>query len=234
MVWTARELITESWYLTGIVSPQAQDVTGFQISQGLRLLNRLLAYKQVQTDLVPYYTYNTSYSTVAGQEVYFIENCAEIQSVTFNLSNVRFNMQNKSAFDYYTEMRVNNIRSLPYEYTFQREKGGTNLYLYFLPQDVYQLNIYGKFFLMSATLETDMEETFDASYIEYLRWYLAKYMLLEYNMSIPDGIRQQLRELESQLQYLSPPSPTVNKQSTLQNNHTTGWMFYNFYSGFWP
>ncbi len=234
MVWTARELITESWYLSGIVSPQAQTTTGFQIEQGLRLLNRVLDFKQVQTDLIPYFKYKEDVFTVASQEKYFIPNVSWIQSITFNFSEVRFPLTYLTNTQYFANARVNNIVSLPYSYTFIRVDGGIDLYIYFVPMDVWQLNIFCKEYLTDVELDTDLELSYDSSYIEYLRWYLAKYMCLEYNRPINPEMKMQLRELAAQLQYQSPPDGIVNKTSVLQKPASFGYGFVNLFDGWLP
>lgn len=234
MAYTARKLITRSWYLSGIVARNLQDVTGDQATDGLDLLNSLLGFKQVETDLVPYFKYLTTISTVPGQEEYFIENVSIIQSATFDYGTVRFPLTELSASQYLASARVNNIVSLPYSYMQQRVDGGTIFRLYFNPQDSWQLNLYCKMFLANVDLDTDLELTFDAAYIEYLRWYLAKYMCLEYGIEFGDGKIKQLRELTSQLQYLSPPEAMVSKVSILQGNAALGWGFVNLFRGWVP
>ena len=57
MAYTAQTLVTRSWYLSGIVSRNLQVVTGDQITDGLQMLNDLLNFKQIETDLIPYWTY---------------------------------------------------------------------------------------------------------------------------------------------------------------------------------
>lgn len=234
MTYLAQDLITQSWYLSGIVSPQAQVPTGFQIEQGLRLLNRVLDFKQVQTDLIPYFTYKTDIFTVAGQEEYFIPNVSAIQSATFNYSEVRFPLTFLSANKYFAMARVNNIDSLPYSYTFIRVDDGVKLYLYFLPNASWRLNLFVKEYLKNVSLDTDLSLTYDTSYIEYLRWFLAKYMCLEYNRPINPEVAQMLRELSAQLQYQSPPDGTVTKTSTLQKGSSFGYGFVNRYNGWLP
>lgn len=243
MTQTAQELISDSWELSQIVSAQAQVMTGFQLEQGLRLLNRILSFKQAQTDLIPYFKYDRTQTTIAGQEEYFIANCSDIQSITFDYGTsdpltdngtVRFPMTRLSAEDYLTMARVNGITSLPYSYMTQRVDGGTIVRLYFLPMDNWVLNIYGKFFLATVDLNTDLDLYFDSSYIEYLRWYLSKYMCLQYGRTFSIENSKQLRVLEAQLQYQSAPSPTINKVSTLQNNYSMGWGFINLYKGWVP
>src|SRR5688572_14489738 len=141
MAYTAQQLISRSWFLSGIVARNLQEPSGDQINDGLFLLNALLDFKQIETELIPYFTYNTTYSCVAGQETYFIQNCALIQSVTFNISNVRYPMDYVTQRVYFGSGRVDNITTLPFNWTYVRGKGGGDLYLYFIPDNTYQLKI---------------------------------------------------------------------------------------------
>src|SRR5260221_8513167 len=109
MSYTAQTLITRSWYLSGIVARNLQVVTGDQITDGLMLLNALLDFKQIETDLIPYFTYKTNTFCVPGQEVYFIQNCALIQSVTFNIDTIRYPMDYTTQRTYFGSGRVDNI-----------------------------------------------------------------------------------------------------------------------------
>ena len=217
MAYTAQQLITRAWYLSGIVARQAQTVSGDQITDGLFLLNSLLNWKQVETDLIPYWTYNTSMYTVPGQEAYFIPNCVEIQCVTFNIGVLRYPMDYSTNRVYFGSGRVDNISTLPFNWTFTRELGGGNLYLYFLPQDAYQLKIFGKFFLTNVVLTTDLTTVYDTSYIEYLRYALAEYMCSEWGIIFSPQSEKILRKIERELMYVSPPDLSMIKTSVLTN-----------------
>lgn len=234
MAFTAQTLITRSWYLSGIVARNLQAVTGEQINDGLLLLNSLLDFKQIETDLIPYYSYNTSISCIPGQETYFIPNCALIQSITFNYSNVRYPMQYLTEGQYFGSARVNNISSLPFNWTYVRELGGGNLYLYFLPNSNYQLNIYGKFFLQDVTLQTDLLTVYDSSYIEYLRYALAEMMCSEYGIQFNPESAKKLMAYQRKLMYLSPPDLSMKKLSILQDGAPLNWGDVNIGMGFRP
>lgn len=215
MAYTAQTLITRSWYLSGIVARGAQTVSGDQITDGLMLLNALLAWKSVDTDLIPYWTYDTSHSTVPNQEEYFIPNCLAIESVTFNIDVLRYPMDFVSRRNYFGSGRVDNISTLPFNWTFNRKLGGGTLYLYFLPQAVYPLKIMGKFGFASVTLTTDLETVYDNSYIEYLRYSLAQYMCSEYGITFNPESEKILMRIIRQLMYVSPPDLSVIKTSIL-------------------
>ena len=215
MAYTAQQLITRAWYLSGIVGRGAQVPSGEQINDGLYLLNALLDFKQIETDLIPYYTYDTSVYCVAGQEKYFLPGCAQIESVTFNIDVVRYSMDYMTQRNYFGSGRIDNLQTLPFSWTFVRELGGGNLYLYFLPQSNYQLKIFGKFFLTDVALTTDLTTVYDTSYIEYLRYALAEYMCNEYNIVFNPQSAQKLTAMQRKLMYITPPDLSMIKTSIL-------------------
>ncbi len=232
MPTTARELITRSWYLSGIVSRGAQTVTGDQITDGLYLLNALLDWKTVETDLIPYWTYYT-FPTVANQEVYELENIYEIESATFNDGVVRYSMEYITRRNYFGSGRIDNISSLPFNWTFNRQVGGGLFYLYFLPETVYPIKIMAKFGLQNVTLNTDMS-LYDAAYREYLRYALAEYMCSEYGIIFNPQSAQILKSMKRTLMYVSPPDLSVIKYSILSDTPSLNWGDVNLGRGYRP
>lgn len=234
MATTAQQLIARSWYLSGIESRELQSISGDRLNIGLDLLNSLFNFKQAETDLLPYYTLDEAVSTVAGQEEYFIENCAQIDALSFDLNNVRYTIRYVHRDKYFAGTRVNNIQSLPFNYTYIREAGGVRLYLYFLPDAVYNLNIYGKFYLADVSLNTDLETTLDKAYIEYLRYALADYMCQEYGVSLPPRTLKILEQYKHRLKTFSPPDVSVHKAGLSMKGKSAGWTFINFFNGWVP
>lgn len=235
MAYTAQQLISRAWYLSGIVGRSAQTPTGNQVTDGLFMLNALLDFKQIQTALIPYYTYKEDYETVIGQEKYFIANCAEIQSITFNVSTVRYAMQLVSPAKYFGGARVDDIQSLPFNWTFNRTLGGTDVYLYFEPQAAYQLKIYGKYFLTNVTLQTDLTTVYDTSYIEYLRYSLAEYMCSEYGITFNPQSQMKLKQMEESLRWVMPPDLSLKKLTVLSGSGASlTWAQINLGQGWTP
>ncbi len=123
MAYTAQTLITRAWYLSGIVARNLQFVTGDQITDGLMLLNALLDFKQIEIDLIPYWTY-IEMPLVGGQEQYFLPNVCAVESATFNIDVVRYPMMSTGRRAYFGSSRVDNIQTLPFNWNFNRGKGG--------------------------------------------------------------------------------------------------------------
>lgn len=159
MTYLAQQLITRSWYLSGIVARNLQTPTGDQINDGLFLLNALLDYKQIETDLIPYWTY-VQFPLVPNQEYYFLPNVAEIESSTFNIGVVRYPMESTTRRAYFGSSRVDNISTLPFNWNYNRGQGGGTLSLYFLPESNYPAKVMAKFFLSEVTLQQDLTNIF--------------------------------------------------------------------------
>jgi len=231
---TARDLITRSYYLSGIVARGLQTVSGQQITDGLTLLNELLDYKSVHTSLIPYWTYKQDLVTVPGQEVYFIENCLAVESVTFNFDQVRYQMSYVTRYPYFASGRVNDVQTLPFNWTFNRQLNGGNLYLYFIPDQAYPLNIMAKFGLQDVTLDEDMEDVYDRSYIEYLRYALAQYICSDYGIIFNPQSAEILKQMISQLTYVSPDDLSMRKVSMLTQGTGINWGDVNLGRGWRP
>lgn len=155
MAYTAQQLITNSWFLSGIVARNLQYPTGDQITDGLQMLNDLLNFKQIETDLIPFYQYIT-FLAVPGQEFYFLPYVAEIETSTFNINVVRYPMVNTGRRNYFGSSRVDNIETLPFSWNYERGVGGGTLGMYFIPDQPYPIKMKAKIALTDVSLNTDL------------------------------------------------------------------------------
>jgi len=219
----AQELITRSWFLSGIVARNLQTPTGDQITDGLEMLNALLDFAQIETECIPYYNYDTSITAVPNQEKYFIPHCAQIESVTFNIDVVRYPMDYVTQRKYFGSARVDNIASLPFSWTYVRGLGGGDLYMYFLPSGNFPLKIFGKFFLTDVSLDTDLTSVYDTSYVEYLRYRLASYQCSEYGVQFNPESAKILESYKRKLMYITPPDLSAGKTSILTQTPGFSW-----------
>lgn len=248
MAYLAQQLITRSWYLSGIVARNLQTPTGDQITDGLMLLNSLLDYKQIETDLIPYWTY-IEMPLIGGQEYYFLPNVAEVESATFNIDVVRYPMVNTTRRTYFGSSRVDNIQTLPFNWNFNRGQGGGTISFYFLPQADYPLKLMVKLFLNDVGLQTDLTNIsstlpytflqtqnagFDTSYIEYLRYALAQYMCSEYGISFNPESKEILTKMQRELMFLSPPDLSRVGVSILGEGTGYNWGDINIGHGYRP
>ena len=245
---TAQQLITRSYFLSGIVARNLQVPTGDQITDGLQMLNDLLNFKQIETDLIPYWTY-IELPLISGQEFYFLPYVAAIESATFNKGVVRYPMVNTSRSHYFGSSRVDNISTLPFNWNYNRALGGGNIGLYFLPDSNYPLKMMVKLFLVDVTLQSDLtnltetvpytfvnsnNQGLDTSYIEYLRYALAQYMCSEYGVQFNPESEKILTSYKRKLMYMSPPDLSMIKSSILTEGVGYNWGDINIGMGWRP
>lgn len=234
MAYTALQLITRAYYLSGVVSRDLETPTGGQIDDGLFLLNALIDFKSTDIRLIPYYT-QYLFDTVIGTEMYFIPGLVDVDSLTFNIGTIRYPMINQSRKGYFAGPRVDQLESLPFSYRIERLLDGSNVYLYFVPSDVFNMKLWGKFSLAEVTLVTDLTSVFDSFYIEYYRYALAEYICSEYGSTFPDEPKAKLAELTKKLMEVSPKDLTINKQTYFANSSgVIDWQVVNLYKGFLP
>lgn len=234
MSYLTIELITRAYSLAGIVSQDLQEVSGNQLTLGLRLLNELLSMKSIDERSIPYYKKH-DINSVIGQEGYFVPNLISVVTLTFLLDdNVRYSMISVGRQNYFGSSRVENIKAPPFSYHCEREIGGSRIYVYYLPDKAYPLQIWGKFSLPSVELNQDLLLIFDLFYISYLRYALAEYICNEYNISVPLTTLKKLNEINNKIIDISPMDLTLNKLSNLQSQSGYSWAFVNLGRGYTP
>lgn len=226
MAYTALELITRAYYLSQVVARGVQVVTGEQITDGLHLLNADLEYKSTDLRLIPYFE-RFEFDTVQGQEEYFIDNLLYVDSLTFNISNVRYSLLEFTRKEYFAVPRIDNVQSLPYCYRVERERGGARIYLYFVPNQVYNMRMSGKFALTDVTLTTDMSLVYDNFYLEWLRYSLAIKICEDYGATVPDATRMKYMEMTKKLMDVSPADLSIQKRGFFNNSPVMDWQLYN-------
>ena len=250
MPYTAEQLIVRSLFLSGIVARNLQYPTGDQINDGLQILNSLLDFKQIETDLIPYWQY-IELACVPHQEVYYLPYVAAMESCTFNLDVVRYPMSAISRTNYFGSARVDNIYTLPFSYNYDRALGGGNLSLYFIPDSTYPLKMMVKIFLTDVVLQTDLtnitdivpytflrssNQGYDTAYIEYLRYALARLMCSEYGIEFNPQSERVFQAYQRKLMYESPPDLNMHKMSILNSSRsgTLNWGMINLGRGWVP
>lgn len=230
MAYLASELITRAFYLSQVVSRQLQTVSDGQTTDGLYLLNALIDYKNTDLRLIPYYT-QYSFNAIVGQEMYFIPNLLSVDDLTFNIGPVRYAMIETTRKEYFAGPRVDNIQALPFTYRIERQLGGINIYLYFLPEDTFVMKLSGKFGLPEVSLNTDMSTVYDLYYIEYLRYALAQYICSEYGQTFPDQSMSLFKSIEKKLMDVSPADLSIQKRSYFSGQIGYDWQHINISPG---
>jgi hypothetical protein len=234
MAYTVAELITESWYLSGIVMLDASTPSGSQMNNGFKMLNAVLAFLAVSTRQIPYFT-EYEFTGVVGQEEYTIANLIQPQNLTFEYSTVRYSMLELARDAYFGTSRANGINSLPYIYHVERALGGSKLWMYYRPDQAYEFKLWGKFALAQVTsYEQDLSLTLDDFYREYLRFLLSERMCLEWDTVFAPLKQKKLAEMTAQITDLSPIDLSVKKFSTLQKTQGLNYAQVNLGKGWTP
>jgi hypothetical protein len=233
MAYLAGQLITRAYFLSQVLARDLQTISGSEMDDGLYMLNALLDVKFSDLQLIPYYT-NYQLTTVQGTEMYFIPNLAEADTTTFNIGTVRFSMNELTRKEYFSTPRVDQLQALPFSYRYERCLGGANLFLYFVPNQAYLVNIWGKFALSDVTQFQDISLTYDLFYIEYLRFALAQYICCEYGQTFPDTCAEKLKQIVKKLKSVSPADLSITKRSFFTTNTTFDWQYVNLSQGYWP
>jgi hypothetical protein len=218
----ANQLINYAWVLAGIVARDLDEVSGSQGADGLFWLNQILAEKSITARYIPFYTHYT-FPTVVGQEIYFVPNIVELETLTFNIDVVRFEMRLDNRRHYFGAPRVDNIESLPYHYYFERVLGGGNIYLYFIPNKIYTMKAVGRFALTQVAATDDLSTQLDAFYQSYLMYELANRLCDWYKISLPPATEKQLIAFRDQFEDLNPMDLTIKTTSTLTKNGGFNW-----------
>ncbi len=234
MSYTARQLITRAYYLSGIVSRQLQTVAGDQITNGFELLNDMMAFKSAHQRLIPYYK-EYAFNAVTGQEKYNIPNLVLAETLTFNIGPVRYSMRDTSRKKYFGTARVDNIESLPFNWHIERTFGGADLYIYFIPNTNYPLKLWGKFgFDEIATVDDDLSLLYDKFYLTYMRYALAEYICEDSRITFSAQSAAHLKEFERALTDISPMDLTMDKLSTLRRRYSLSYADVNIGRGWRP
>lgn len=155
MPYTTNQLITGAYYAAGVVSREFETISGPQQSDGLGWLNDILAEKRVDDGMIPYETVY-SFNAQIGVEKYFIPNLIEIDTIVFFLENVRYSLVYTKRNQYFGSPRVENVETLPYQWYWEREVGGGNLYIFFKPDKNYPIELRGTFDIPLVSLNQDL------------------------------------------------------------------------------
>lgn len=230
MPYTTSQLISRAYFLSGIVRKDLETVSGQKLTEGLELLNELLDVKSANQRLIPYFK-NYEFSAVPDQEEYFIPDLVLCETFTFYINNVRYPMSLKQRKEYFGSSRAENVTSLPNEWHIERCLNGSNLYIYFKPDQNYPMSIWGKFSLEEVTLFQDLLLTYDRFYLVYLRYALAEYICQEYNFPFQPQNEKKLTEYENILIDISPMDMTLVRRSMFNQRSNINYGIANLSNG---
>jgi hypothetical protein len=193
MALLTSDLISESYYLSSIISRDFETPTGSQTSDGLSLLNDVLADRTIDHGTIPY-TDKLTMPAVQGQSVYFIDNLIDLEVFVFYINSLRFQTLNQQRKEFFGSFRATDINSLPFNWHVERKLNGANLYLYFVPDTNYPLELWGQFRLSSVTLMQDLSLTIDRFYTNFLKYLLAERLCQFNSYRVPPDVATQLEK----------------------------------------
>lgn len=236
MVYTVEKLVNNAYNMAGIVSRDFETMEGSQLLDGIDALNDLLGDVTVDTGLIPYFR-SHDFQGIQGVERYFIDNLVEVSTLVFFLDQVRYQMFPVDRDAYFGSPRAQNIQSLPFNYNVEKEYGGASIYMYFLPNQNYTFQLWGKFRLSEVTSGAfDLSTVYDRFYIDYLKFALCNRLCINYSYPMPDQALAQYKILEKGINKLSGPLDVRLKTiSTLDNaGFTISYAQVNIGKGFYP
>lgn len=236
MAITANQLIAQSYYLADITGPEYETMNGQQASSGLQLLNGIMGEVALDAILIPYFTHQ-SFNTVAHQEAYVIADLVEVSTMTYNIdNNVRYSLTRESINRYFGWARVNNLFSLPQIYTVQREHNASKIYLYPIPDKVYEVDITGKFMLSDVQFNDVLTGTYDVFYLKWLKYRLAFELCQLNGKTMNPDAKEQLANLERRVNKLVGTDLLINKFPLISRRAGRGdtYLQANFPSAWWP
>lgn len=239
MTYTTTQLITSAFYASGVVSRDFESLEGSQATDGLIWLNEILSELIVNETMVPYGSVY-EFDAVVGQEQYFIPDLIKVDTFTFLKDNVRYAMAFDKRNDYFGSPRTESINSLPFNWYFEKVPGGSNIYIYFLPDNTYSFTVRGIFRLKTVRLLTDLTArqtianlgtatvagtgAFAAGElvindVDLAGTYATPTALVNYiNTGVIDGVTARLSGLEFILESVANPTPKtiyVNSNGTM-------------------
>ena len=227
MAYLTSTLVANAYYISNIVSREFETVTAAQASDGLSTLNDLLADKTANNSMIPY-TDRYTFNAVAGQEAYEIPGLIYADTFTFFINSVRYQTRNQQRQQFFGSFRAINWHA-------ERNLGGSTIYLYFLPDSAFPMEIWGQFALSEVTQFQDLSLTLDRFYLNYLKFELAVRLCKEYGYVVPVGVKEQLDEY---YQWISASTNTVDlkmeKVSTLSGGTAINYAIVNLSGGWVP
>jgi hypothetical protein len=211
--------LTGAFSMSGVVSKEFQSVTGDQLGEGLDLLNDILGDTRINNDMVPYYTSETLV-VAPGESVQFVPGLIQAETLTFFIQSIRYQMAPVGRDIFFGNSRAEGITSLPLTYHVERALGGANIYFYFLPNQEYEMQLWGQFGLEEATLNEDLLLVYDRFYINYLKYAVTARICQEYGYSLPPDVAKQLEKYINSIAKKSAVLDLTNTIiSTLGNNN---------------
>lgn len=229
-----RQLITQSYYLAGIIWIDGEIPTGQQINTGLNMLNGIISESALDAILILYFTHDT-FTGQVGVETYNVPGLIELSALTFSQDEVRYQLSRKSINEYNAISRVNNLNSLPQSYYVERAMNSSNIYVYPFPNLPYEFQVTGKFMNSQVTLDEVIDNVYDGFYCKWLTYRLAYELCQLYEKEMSPNTKTQLDNLERRLNKAVGTDLTINKYNFIDRMpYKDPYMQANFPTAWYP
>ena len=217
---TVRQLIIRAYSLAQIIAQDGEEVNGGQMREGLEVLNDLVDLKTSVQSKTPYYTEYTfnlgpGLGVNGSSEQYFIPGLILPGTLTFVLGSVRYGMFLQPRQRYQGSARANTITTLPGTAYYERTQGGSYLFVYAFPNQIYPATIWGKFKLGPFVFEDELSDTVDPYFIRYLRYTLANELADLNNIQLSPTKFAQIKEMEKSFPRIEPSDLSIQKIGVL-------------------
>lgn len=237
---TVNELIQGALYLS-VLSLEFDTANQAYGATGLQLLNEILAEASIDASLI---TYNRlqQFTCEIGKSVYPIDGLIRLETLTFFLTggsnNVRMEMIQDNTYHFYGMSKVTDIQSLPYHYYVQRRVGGSDIKLYFVPDQPYQMEMFGKFSfnkLSTDDLTLDLDTIYDPFYQTWLKYKLASRLCQIYGIPLSAEVSRELAILTNKITNLIGFNLELKTVPlTKRKNAQMNWAYINYGKGWTP
>src|ERR1700748_2032308 len=226
---TAIQLITDSLYLSEVSALEFETPDDTKISVGLRLLNGILSQTAVDGSMIPYDEFKI-FDTEVGEPKYSVDGLVQLETFAFIMNgDVRFPTKLQSNYEYFGSARAENVNAPPVNYYIRRRLGGSDILLYPKPDQVYEMQMYGKFAFTNAAINDNLDDSYDGFYQEWLKYKLASRLCHQYNLELNPSAEAELKKMTSDIFQLVGIDLTVVKTPLVSRRGMTDfWWNANF------
>lgn len=237
---TAQYLITNAYYLIGVLSPD-EIPTSTLITRGLDRLNDLLDYFAVNGPCIPY-TGKIEFNLVEGQDEYSISNIlnnadidheriVDLEFVNVSRSSLSYPVRVISRADLYNVIRLQNLQTRPTSCLLIRENLQSVLKFYPVPDFEYGCTVQAKFMFDKLDLSQQINEI-PVFMQRYLIYELAKELANYYPSStFTDDARAELKKMQGALKASADIDISIMADNTLMTKYRNGAGAY--FGSFW-
>lgn len=218
MTTTAAELVQQSFYLANVKDPE-EALEGYEISQGLNLLNAIITQWSSLSVYIPAYTL-LPINTVAGTYLYTLNTIIVdlLEASYYDSANIKYDLaiidlkrQNTLNYqDTTVQLRPNLVFPQNDQSTVATQT--TKIFLYPIPNDVYNVTLYAKTFINTFDYSDELT-TLPAWYFKVLKYQLANDLSTEYETVLPARFDKEYDKLIKELK------ATTKKDFSVQNRN---------------